>query len=322
MNFNDIKYYWNKILVFYKPEKANYWNSLTKCNISQGNISLDKYYLDFSSKVNYPDNINSEGIPLFSYLEQPEIEHPIVIAQYGLGIFSLLEKKNQDTLLLDKFLNIADWFVNNKKHYKSGCCWTIDLLYPHLGLTKPWISAMVLGEAISVLSRAYKLSENNIYKSTALEALAPFEDLISEGGVKNYFLSIPIYEEFPTKDKPSVILNGFIFALFGLYDLVLLSNNNTARILFNVGINSLISLLPYYDSKYWSIYYLYKYPKKYYSSLTYHILAYEQLKVLYYLTNRIEFFDYSKKWEQYSENNINRTVALMNKLITSNEFVQ
>ncbi len=323
MEIIKIKHYWNTVLTFYNPEKANYWNSITRCNFSQKKISLHKYYLDFSSKINYPNTINSDGIPILSHQDNMEIEHPLIIAQYGLGIFSLLEKRKfQDTLLLNKFIKVSDWFVDNKKQYKNGCCWTIELAYPNLGLIAPWVSAMVLGQAISILSRASLLTENKIYESTAVEALVPFDHSVSEGGVKNYFRSFTIYEEFPTKDKPSVVLNGFIFALFGLFDLILLKKDEAAMRLFNAGIDSLISLLPFYDSKYWSLYYLYNYPKKYYSSQTYHIIAYEQLKALYYITNKVEFFNYSKKWEQNSVNNIYRTLALLNKLIISNELIK
>lgn len=323
MNFVAIKNYWNKIVVFHDPEKANYWNSLTRCNISKEKISLGQYYLDFSTKVNYPNKTNSGAIPLINTSRQHSLEHPLIITQYGLGIFSQLEKNNfQDELLRDKFLLVADWLVKNKKKYKDGCCWPIGLLYPRFGLIRPWNSAMVLGEAISILTRAYMLTENKIYEKTAVEALVPFDNSVEDGGIKNFFHSHPIYEEFPTLNRPSAILNGFIFSLFGLFDLILLRNNESARRLFNDGTDSLISLLPLYDSKYWSLYYLYNYPQKYYSSLTYHIIALEQLKALYYITNKIIFLNYSKKWEQNSEKKLNRTIALINKLTISNEIIK
>src|SRR4030065_467154 len=68
---------------------------------------------------------------------------------------------------------------------------------------------------------------------------------------------------------------------FSRGQLKLLNKNSKAFLLFTAGIESLLKLLPYYDFKSWSNYFLYEYPKKYYSSYTYHILVTEQLKALY-----------------------------------------
>ena len=54
MKKNDLINYINKVLVFYSPKRAVYWNSITKCNIKIKPDSLGKYYLDFSTKVDYP----------------------------------------------------------------------------------------------------------------------------------------------------------------------------------------------------------------------------------------------------------------------------
>lgn len=317
----EVLSYLNKIIMFYFPNKASYSNSITPCQISSKPNKLGGYYLDFTSKANYKEKINSNGIPLSSYKGQNYFEHPTVIAQYALGIFELLHKKNfSDDELRNKFIKIAWWFDDNKVNIKDGKGWLIDVLYPDWGVNKPWISAMTQGEVISVLSRAALLSKNEKFEKLANEALVPFDYHVNDGGIVNHFHSISIYEEAPIKNKTTAVLNGFIFSLFGLYDLILLNNNEKANMLFKNGVNSLIKLLPFYDINNWTRYRLMEYPKKYYSSYTYHILVIEQLRAMYYLTGEKIFYEYSKRWFDYSKNIFNKTRALFNKLATSNDI--
>lgn len=108
------------------------------------------------------------------------------------------------------------------------------------------------GHAISVLSRAYYHSGGNVtYLNTALRALKVFKLPIYKGGVQSKFLDkFPWYEEYPT--TPAVfILNGFIYSLFGLYDLVTLSprsKQKEALSLYDQGITSLKRMLNMYDT--------------------------------------------------------------------------
>ncbi|MBT8379758.1 MAG: hypothetical protein KJN64_11045 [Ignavibacteria bacterium] len=83
MIVNDLRNFLNKILVFYFPQKAGYWNLITRCNISEKPNKLGRYYLNFSSKANFEGEFSKEGIPLYSFFGQQNIEHPNVIAQYG-----------------------------------------------------------------------------------------------------------------------------------------------------------------------------------------------------------------------------------------------
>jgi heparosan-N-sulfate-glucuronate 5-epimerase len=320
MKFNDLKGYLNKIFVFYFPNKAEYWNSITPCCIFEKPARLGRYYLDFSSKANYPGAFSDYGIPLYSFRGQPNIEHPIPIAQYALGMYELLYRKNfTDEKLKNRFLAVVQWFEKNKVDVKNGKSWYIYNKYPEYGLTYPWISAMAQGQAISVLTRAALLTKNINFEELAIEAIIPFEFEVKDGGLVNHFKSIPIYEEFTTPIRTMAVLNGLIFSLFGLYDLILFNNNNKARNIFDQGTDSLKKVLPYYDFKYWTRYYLFDYPQKYYSSFTYHILVAEQLKAMFYLTGEEQFKVYSEKWIGYSKNFIKKTRALLGKLLYANK---
>ena len=120
MNIENWKNYLNKIFVFYFPGKAGYWNSITPCCITEKPQQLGRYYLDFSSKADYPDNFSAAGIPQYSFRGQPYIEHPIPIAQYALGLYELLNRKNflrlhyglQITRLMSKMGLVGTFIMN------------------------------------------------------------------------------------------------------------------------------------------------------------------------------------------------------------------
>lgn len=317
-----IKNYLNKILVFYLPERAGYWNSLTPNTLIESPTVLGRYYLDFISKIDYPGKFNKEGIPLFKLKAHADIEHPTVISQYAFGLFEKLYKENYSNKnLLIKYLALADWFDHNKVKIGNSYCWYIRIDYnPEYHLPNPWISAMAQGQAISVLTRATLMTGNKKYESIANDALNIFQVDVKNGGLLNHFNSFPVFEECPTPNKPMVVLNGFIFALFGLYDLYLLNRNEEAIYLFNQGVQSVKKLLPNFDTGRWTNYYLFDYPKNYYSSFTYHYLVAEQLRSLYFISGDKVFLEYSERWHRYSKSIINRSLALFKKLTYSNKF--
>jgi heparosan-N-sulfate-glucuronate 5-epimerase len=311
----------NKILVFYYPNRATYWHTITPCVIETRPEELGRYYLDFSSKFDYPGKLDENGIPIYEFPDKRAIYHPIVICQYALGLFELLYKSNYcDKSAELKFLKQADWLSKYGVETKSGFVWYIDYSIAEYGLYPPWFSALAQGEAISVLTRAYKITGNKKYLNICEKAIIPFTLDVKSGGLVNIFKNIPVYEEYPSPKRTVAVLNGFIFSLFGLYDYYLTNKNIMAKELFEKGINSITNILPYYDIKYWSSYYLFDYPHGYTSSFTYHNIMINQLKALYIITRKYIFIEYSEKWESYKNSGFLKSKALIKKILFSRKL--
>ncbi len=312
MNFLHLA---NKALVFIKPGKATYWHTITGNTLNSKPEMLGRYFLNFESKLFYPEQIDKDGIPLYKIAEVPYFHHPIVICQYALGIFEHLHKSNyKDEKLKSDFFKQTDWLVNNYADIGIGKAWYIGYDIPEYKLYHPWYLGLSQGEAASVLVRAYLLSNDSKYLEIAEDAIKPFNVPVSEGGLLNYFKTFPVYEEYPSPIRTVGALCGFMFILFGFYDLVLANKSKVAADLFDKGVQSLKNLLPYYDLGFWSRYYLFDYPKQYVASFTYHSLQFEQLKALYFITGDKLFLDYSVKWESYSKNKYCRFKALAKKI--------
>jgi hypothetical protein len=310
----------NKVKVFLNPDSASYWHTITRCAIDKKPKKLGRYYLNFDSKLYYPDKFD-DGIPMWRNFDEPYFYHPIVIAQYALGIYEHYYQSNfQDEELKNKFLRQVNWFKENYYDISFGKVWNIYYDIPLYKMKKPWFSALSQGEALSVLTRAYLLTKDDSLINLCEDAIIPFTKEVKDGGLINYFNGIPIYEEYPSEYRTVAVLNGFMFSLFGLYDFFLLTESDKAKKLFDKGIESLKKLLPFYDTGYWARYYLFDYPKEYVASFTYISLMYEQLKVLYILTDEKIFNEYSLKWKEYTERKLNKYRALLKKIIYANSL--
>jgi heparosan-N-sulfate-glucuronate 5-epimerase len=311
----------NKLVVFFDPDKATYWHTITRNTLNEKPTKVGRYYLNFESKLDYPEKIDSNGIPLYRFPGEAYFYHPIVICQYALGIFEhLYQSGYSNTELKDKFLTQVEWLVNNAVETPYGKVWYWDFNIPDYGIYKPWYSALSQGEAASVLSRAALITGDEKYLILAEDAIKSFNVPVKDGGLLNYFNNLPIYEEYPSPKRTVGNLCGFMFTLFGLYDLTLTNKNSLAGPLFDQGIQSLKKLLQFYDTGYWSRYYVFDYPNKYVASFTYHSLQFEQLKSLFLITGEKTFLDYSEKWEAYSHNYFNKTKALAQKIFYAKNF--
>jgi hypothetical protein len=105
---------------------------------------------------------------------------------------------------------------------------------------------------ISVLTRAYRLTSEPAFLDTARRALRPFELDIRDGGVCSspggvFFEEVAVY-------PAAHILNGYILALFGLYDYVALTSSPVVAALIEGSLRTLHELIDDYDAGYWSYY--------------------------------------------------------------------
>nr|CAG4643050.1 EOG090X0272 [Ilyocryptus agilis] len=156
------------------------------------------------------------------------------------------------------FYSSANWLV---RHQDAKGGWPIGvkrkIAAGRVDLAPGWYSAMGQGQAMSLLMRAYYRSGEKQYLEAALNGMKPFSVSSTEGGVRAYFMNqYPFYEEYPT-NPPSFVLNGFIYSLIGLYDVVSLSpqdSSGDARLLFDQGMQSLKKMLPLFDTGSGSVY--------------------------------------------------------------------
>jgi heparosan-N-sulfate-glucuronate 5-epimerase len=276
---------------------------------------LGEYYMLFAEKADYKGAYDAEGIPLLDYRGHIGPQHnPIAIAQFGLGNYNLW-KSSGDSERNKKFLLIADWLCAHLERNAHGLAvWNHHFNWEYRDTLKaPWYSALAQGQGISVLVRAYKESDEPRYLESARFAFASFQHSIDEGGVAFTDSSGDLWFEEYIVTPPTHILNGFIWALWGVYDYFLATRDNAAQDLFSRGVRTLLHNLSRYDLGFWSLYEQSGTRLPMVASAFYHRLHIVQLRVMHRLTGESEFARIADRWEGYADSRINRTKALLYK---------
>ena len=246
---------------------------------------------------------DENGIPINkTYIDVADKDYvyfPISIGQMGLSVFhSYLKSKSKTDK--ERFLKFADWFMKNgQSDEKLGLRWLTDVSLPAYKNPGPWQSAFSQARGISILTRAYQLSNDESYATAAQEALKSFLYPVEQGGVTSFTKEGPFYEEY-TATVPTLVLNGMIFALCGVYDLVrAFPENQTAKQVFDNGIKTLEKILPRFDMGFWSKYDLCEadwYPILNPATIGYQRLHATQLELLYIITQKEVFKTYAEKF--------------------------
>lgn len=270
-----------------------------------GNVShskeLKKYYQNIAPSLYHFQNsslgggVDEQGLPYL--MQNGEAYYSIVnIIQYGLVCHELLLDQIDVEKNTTLFYRCVEWLENNKENFKDTIVWRTKLKNIQYNIPAGWISGMYQGQAISLYLRAYQLSNNSKYLEAAEKAYELFKYDYVEGGVKRIDEYGCIwFEEYPTA-TPSYVLNGYIYCMFGIFDLYRVTGREDAKKLFDDCTYTLEKNLHKYHTWYWSIYDQYKRELvSYYYQKNVHVPI---LQIMFLLTNKEIFNKFANKWEQ------------------------
>lgn len=264
------------------------------------NPELGVYYIDMRpAKVHYTENIydggfDEDGIP-FCGNGANRNYFPINIAQFGFILHAeYLNSKNEDTLSLlgrcvDKLTSLATITDND-------CVWWHNYTELKYSIPAPWSSAMAQGEIISLFLRYYQISKEEKYLELSKKAFNFLKNDVSDKGVRRYDQNGDLwFEEYPSNPS-SYVLNGFIYTLFGLFDLYRVTGDQNVKEDIDACIVTLKKNLHRFDAGYWSYYDLLKKELvRFYYQKNVHV---PQLEALYILTKKEIFAHYANKWKK------------------------
>ena len=292
-----------------------------------------QYFMRFQGKAVYRGPFDGDDVPLLDY--QGDIGrqyNPIAIAQYGLARFN----RWCDTRSSDDekaWLAAADWLERQLVPNGHGLhMWMHHFDWPYREVLRaPWYSGLAQGCGVSLLVRAADATGEWRYAKAAYLAFEPLTRGIDAGGVlATDPRGRPWIEEYIVR-PPSHILNGFIWALWGVYDYTRFTGASEPGQLFDACVSTIATALPEYDTGRWSLYELppspFGLPPSPYglrrtsrrtgpqmlASRYYHTLHIVQLRVLQRLTGIDTFGTVADRWQRYLESPMKRTRALVEK---------
>lgn len=252
-----------------------------------------RFYFDENGIPIIPHYIDSSSGDSMHYF-------PIAIGQMGLAYLHHYNDEHSEESLL-KFLNIADWFVDNQT---NDGFWLANTNVDKFHLKAPWKSAMAQSRGVSVLVRAYNLTKNEKYLNSADKAFITLIDVNQEISMDFHGR---FYLEYPSI-KPPKVLNGFIFSMYGIYDYALARNNTEAFKIFNECCTTLKTICLLYDTGSWTSYDLNHLDFKEKirpCTVHYQFIHINQLKTIFIITQDPYFLDIANRWEYYYKNKLN-----------------
>jgi heparosan-N-sulfate-glucuronate 5-epimerase len=241
------------------------------------------YYIDFRAKT------TARGA------HTPEALLPADLAQLALGWWEL--HLSGDATAGDRFLETAALLERTGADEHGELVWLYAVAVPKLGLQPPWRSALAQGQAASVFVRAFLHSSDERFAAAARRAIAPLLPG-SPAGLVATTADGPVPEEAPS-DPPSLILNGWIYALWGLWDVARGLADRASDEQFTASAECLRRTIDRYDSGWWSLYSLYPYRLPDLAKPFYHRLHIDQLDVLYRLVGFAELQSAARRWRGY-----------------------
>ena len=303
--------------LFSKNSKLTFWHEIPEVNYSASIKELGQYYMTFAGKANYQGLFDKQGIPLLDYHGKVGKQYnPIAIAQYALANYNLAISTG-NKIYRHKFLSNADWLRDNLVETPQG-----TYLWPHnfdfeyfRPLNAPWFSGLAQGQGLSVLVRASAESTDPKYHQAMEQVFQSLTLLVERGGVLFQDDRGYVWIEEYLVDPPTHILNGFIWALWGVYDYYLFTKKAEAKELFEDCTATILEYLHRYNLGFWSLYELTPQPLKSIASPYYHRLHIAQLSIMHRLTGQPRFAQYAEKWERFSRNILFQAMALSYKIV-------
>jgi hypothetical protein len=255
------------------------------------------YFIDFRAKTTSPS------------AAAPEKLFPAGLAQLALGFSERM--LSGDARAADEFQRVCALLEEKAERRGEELRWRYDISIPKYRLEPPLYSALAQAQIASVFVRAYLLSGDPRNAETALGAIRPLldtsSDLVAEtsDGI--------VLEESPS-EPPSHILNGWIYALWGLWEVEVALKEPRAGQMLATSMNCLRAKLSSYDVGWWTKYSLYPHLLVDLAKPFYHRLHVDQLEILYRLTGFSDFAVTAHRWRGY-DTALRRAAAVAQKAV-------
>lgn len=290
----------NKILIYFKPLRS-YWRASCNKNLAVIPGIEGCYPLNIIDRLcaGHYRCFDAQGIPA----NNNGIYNYTTVCSYALANWEAYLKTGDENRL-KTFLQMADFLLSKSDLSEPGNLYLWDEAANRL-------SAMYQGEAMSVFVRAWGHTKKEIFLEAAQKSMMPLTRKIGDKGVLGKISANGVlwYEE--RCNPPSRhILNGMIYTLWGLRDVMAVCANPLAKELWEQGIDSVAKSLDLFDTGFWSRYWVPEDDLEYVASMMYHNLHVIQLEQLSAQSGNKNLKEYATIFESYAKLPLNRIKAI------------
>lgn len=179
--------------------------------------------------------------------------HPTIITREGLTHWNAYQRERAPARL-DAFLATARWLTEHAISLTNGAdTWPIPL--PETVAApgrRVALSAQAQGGALSVLTRAYRVTGDDLFLAVARRGGRALGLDVLDGGVATPVGPDGAFFETEAAYPATYCLRGHLMALLGLYDVIDATGEAALQSLAERGQTALHTLLPGYDTGYWT----------------------------------------------------------------------
>ena len=187
--------------------------------------------------------VDSTGVRMFKLAGDPTVyNHPVGQANLAIALLDNYRRTGNTTYLRRAEAN-AQRLIDRRVESRDGWYYPYDFDFAVLGdttqtLKAPWYSGMAQGVALSAFTRLYQVTKDPAWKDAADATFAslntgpvsgePFGSWVSTTGD----LWLEEYPRWPV-ERSERVLNGHIYAAFGVYDYAQLTGSADAMRLYD-----------------------------------------------------------------------------------------
>jgi hypothetical protein len=311
-----LQYLGRALQVYARPAAGplSFWYETPEAN-EAAFTGTPQYFMCFRQKADYPGPFDAAGVPLLDYRGTIGRQYnPIAVAQYGLARFNRW-CATYDAGDRRAWNTAASWLAAGSRVNAHGVrVWVHQFDWPYRQILKaPWYSGLAQGNGVSLLVRAARASGDAALAAAAHDAFESFRRPITEGGVVVTDDRGHLWIEEYLVDPPSHILNGFIWASWGVYDYAVWSGRREAFGVWERCVETMAARLHEFDTGWWSLYETPHRGRRMLASPYYHRLHITQLQVLHRLTGLAVFADYADRFASYHRSRACRARAIAEK---------
>ena len=264
--------------------------------------ALGPYFIRFGKEIREDFSEyrrDASRLPFSAGRDRKPVYNPVTISQYGLHRYNQFCGDSGKSGEKD-FLEAASWLCRSAEKGPTGSAvWHYRFDIPYYGIRHPWISGMAQAEAVSLLLRAHQHTGEAAYLETARRAYSVPSIPVAEGGVLSVFHDGGIFiEEYPSPFGITAVLNGSLFAVFGVMDYSSYAEEAGSSAFLRSLLDSLRANIERYDCGYWSRYDLHETGRL--SSRIYHRLHVLQLTALYERMQEPWMEIIRNRWDEYT----------------------
>ena len=290
-----------------KHESPGFFSSASRLSLPVG------ARIDPAAVAGYPIEMSAKATSSSRRAEHDPVLASLYVdvCQFGLGCYERWLAGDGDEWL-QAALDTGRYLLERQQDDGS---WIQPRPFSHtFPLAAGWRCGMAQGQAASLLVRLFVQTGDDTFAAAARAALALLGRPVAEGGVAVEAAGGPWPEEYPTS-PPSLVLNGAIFAWWGVRDVAVGLGDAEAGEAFATGVETLVRMLPRFDTGSWTLYCLYPFPVPNVASSFYHALHVAQLEAMYVLAPRAELKAGAERWAGYLASDAHRRRALGRKIL-------